>query len=285
MLANFIIISVIPVSILLILSVILYRRLQRLKKSTLRNPIDKGKKFFHGQFGNEEDIPALQEKYSRFNRLYFFISQMNQMLIKAGNEETLFKQACRIAVEAGKFKMAWIGLYDDETKRLVPVTHAGEESSYLSKLNIIAMDGSPQDVGPASSALLEGRYIVCNDIADSPEREPWREKALGRNYHSSIGLPIKKYGDTVGVFSLYADTKNFFDKEEISLLNEIVGDISYALEVFEQEKLRKKAEDELLKSKRSYQILTETSPVGIFHTDANGLTTYVNPRWCKFSGI
>ena len=56
----------------------------------------------------------------------------------------------------------------------------------------------------------------------------------------------------------------------ISLLNEIAGDISYGLEVFEQEKLRKKAEEELLKSKRSYQILTETSPVGIFHTDASG---------------
>lgn len=48
---------------------------------------------------------------------------------------------------------------------------------------------------------------------------------------------------------------------------------------------KKKAEEEILESKRRYQTLAETSPVGIFHTDATGQTTYVNTRWCKVSGL
>lgn len=42
---------------------------------------------------------------------------------------------------------------------------------------------------------------------------------------------------------------------------------------------------QLQESKQRYQILAQISPVGIFHTDSNGETTYVNPGWCKITGL
>ena len=33
------------------------------------------------------------------------------------------------------------------------------------------------------------------------------------------------------------------------------------------------------------QVLAENSPVGIFQTDMNGSTIYVNPQWCKIAGL
>ncbi|MFH2104377.1 MAG: PAS domain S-box protein [Chloroflexota bacterium] len=48
---------------------------------------------------------------------------------------------------------------------------------------------------------------------------------------------------------------------------------------------RKLAEQALKESELRYQALAEISPVGIFRTDAQGLTTYVNPRWCEISGL
>jgi PAS domain S-box-containing protein len=48
---------------------------------------------------------------------------------------------------------------------------------------------------------------------------------------------------------------------------------------------RKHAEEELRKSEERYQTLARISPVGIFRTDADGYTTYVNPTWCQISGL
>jgi PAS domain S-box-containing protein len=48
---------------------------------------------------------------------------------------------------------------------------------------------------------------------------------------------------------------------------------------------KKNAEQALEESEKRYQTLTEASPVGVFHTNADGFTTYVNPRWCSITGV
>ncbi len=48
---------------------------------------------------------------------------------------------------------------------------------------------------------------------------------------------------------------------------------------------RKRAEKELKESEERYQNLARVTPVGIFRTDINGLTTYVNPTWSRISGL
>ena len=45
------------------------------------------------------------------------------------------------------------------------------------------------------------------------------------------------------------------------------------------------ANTELRESEDRYQTLARISPVGIFRTDPEGATTYVNPKWCAISGL
>ena len=49
--------------------------------------------------------------------------------------------------------------------------------------------------------------------------------------------------------------------------------------------VNKRANRELHESQKRYQTLTNIAPVGIFHTDIEGRTTYVNPTWCEISGM
>jgi PAS domain S-box-containing protein len=48
---------------------------------------------------------------------------------------------------------------------------------------------------------------------------------------------------------------------------------------------RERTKQRLRESEERYQNLAKIAPVGIFRTDPYGATTYVNPMWCRISGL
>lgn len=188
------------------------------------------------------DKVKAEEKIVKANRLYFFISQINQMIVRTSDEQTLFKEACSIAVGLGQFKMAWIGLFEENEEIIQLVSQDGMADEDTRLFERLKYDKE----GPQADVLRTGKYYVCNDLENEFKLESWRLIASMRNVRSVMVTPIRRFGRIIGTFNFYAPTVNFFDKEEIELLEEAAGDVSFALGVFEREFLRKKAEQEIV---------------------------------------
>ena len=195
--------------------------------------------------------------------MYATISQVNKMIIYAREADDLFRRLCSVIVDSGKFRMAWVGLIDKENRIVVPVCHEGHEDGYLSLIKV-SLDPIPTGMGPTGTAMREQRHYICNDIRTDPAIQPWREEAMRRGYRSSMALPIFKFGELFGIFSLYSDEYHFFDEEEVRMLDEVVRDISFTLEIFEKEGLRKKAEKGLRIEKQFSDSIINMLP-GIFY--------------------
>jgi PAS domain S-box-containing protein len=215
-----------------------------------------------------------EEKLIKSNRMYAFISAINQMIVKTTDETSLYNQACSIAVAIGKFKMAWIGMIDEATKMVIPLVHAGEEDDYLVAMMPISIEDIPQGRGATGKSLRQGEYIVCNDIENDPCMLPWKETAAERGYLSCIAYPLKKFGKVVGSYSLYAPVKDFFDDAEIALLDEAAGDISYALESLEKTALHKKTEGKLNENYTLLHITGEIAKVGGWYVNLDEDCSY-----------
>lgn len=225
-----------------------------------------------------------EETILKANRVYAVISQINQAIVRIDDRDRLFAEVCRIAIEYGKFQMAWIGLIDEETKFVNPVSFAGIEDHYLSTTKKIYALDIPEGHGPTGTAIREGKHFVCDDIGNDPIMAPWKDEALKRGYRSSIALPIKLFGKVIGTFSIYASTNHFFDQTEIELLDEVTNDISFAIEAIETEKMRAKLEEALSKSEaRQCKMVTNIGDV-IVVIDKDGIITFKSANLEKWFG-
>lgn len=97
-----------------------------------------------------------------------------------------------------------------------------------------------------------------------------------------------------GFFSLFYSTLlylylKFFEKDEIETddfkYKDFFSGFSYKQKYEVVNKKVEEAISEIQERDVKYRTLTTAAPVGIFHTTANGITTYVNPKWCEISGV
>ena len=174
-----------------------------------------------------------QERIRRLNRVYAVLSSTNSLIVRARKREELFEEACRIAVEAGQFCMAWLGVYNRATRTVEPRARHGHEQGFVDMIQL-AVDGTVREGrGLVRRALREKQPVIINDIEhDSGFR--LRAEALARGYRSAAVLPLVLGAEPIGVLGLFAAEAGFFDEEEIRLLVELAGDISFALDHIEK---------------------------------------------------
>jgi PAS domain S-box-containing protein len=94
--------------------------------------------------------------------------------------------------------------------------------------------------------------------------KPWAGIALQRGYRSSILLPIVNCGKIIGSFNLYSHEPNSFDDNEIRLLLEATNNISFTLENFEKERMRRAGEQRIQSEKLLLDSIINSLP-GVFY--------------------
>ena len=200
-----------------------------------------------------------KESVLRLNRLYTVVSETSQAIIRTMDRDTIFNEFCRIAVEDGKFKLAWVGLLDDESGELKIVAAKGA-TGYLDDIKI-TVNEEPAGRGPSGIAVREGTYYICNDFLGSPVTSPWHERGRAHGIRASAGVALKQEGQVIGALTLYADKKDFFDQQQTELLSQMGADVSFALDNIVRETRRKETErflrDETIERLRATEALRE----------------------------
>ena len=115
----------------------------------------------------------------QLNRLYAVLSAINTLIVRERDPQAMLEGACRVAVETGNFRLAWIGMLDEERRLLKPMASAGVAAGYLETLDLDLTD-PVRATGPGARAVLTGEHQVSNDIANDRSMQPWREAALER---------------------------------------------------------------------------------------------------------
>jgi|GEM_PF-331199 len=180
-------------------------------------------------------------KFARLYRLYAVLSHVNQAIVRQDSREEVLASVCRILVEDGGFRMAWIGWLDPASMRIAPVASFGDDDHYLAQIEIYA-DDRPEARGPTGTAFREERPYVCNDLRADPAALRWRAEAERRGYRSSAALVIREAGQVRGTLSVYASESGVFQDREVAMLGEVAADVSLGLDILAGEDAHREAE-------------------------------------------
>lgn len=234
-----------------------------------------------------QDITArktAEAHLEKTNRILRVLSEINEALIHASVEAELLQSVCKIIVEVGGYRMAWIGYPEDDAEKTVrPMAFAGHEDGYLSTVKVSWAD-SELGRGPTGTAIRTGQPSFACSVADDPAYSPWREEAMKRGYASSTALPLSTEDRILGSLSLYASAFDAFDEEEIRLLLELAGDLSYGITSIRAREERIGVEEALRASEAKFRLLAENSTDMISRHSPDGTFVYVSPASRRLLG-
>ena len=202
----------------------------------------------------------VERELRRLNRALRALSAADQAMVRAQQESELLQETCRVLVEEGGYRMAWVGLAErDATKRVRPIAHAGFEEGYLEAAEITWAD-TARGRGPTGTAVRTGQPAVCQNMLEDPKLTPWREEAKHRGYASSCALPLCVGGKSIGALTVYSALPDAFDAAAADLLAQLGADVAFGIESLRARAERQKAEDALKAERQRFFAVLETLP-------------------------
>ncbi|MBI1806053.1 MAG: GAF domain-containing protein [Ignavibacteria bacterium] len=236
------------------------------------------------QIGQFIERKRAEQETRRLNRVYAVLSDINQAIVRIHDRQKLFDEACRIAVEVGQFRMAWIGCVDDTLKTVKIAACHDHNKEYLEHLNLSISEESSRDQEPTGTAIREGRTMISNDI-EREQMSPWREETLKWGYRSFAVLPLKVFHNAWGAIHFYSTEPAIFDDHEVHLLEELAADLSYAIESLERDDQRMQVEKALRASEERFSTAFHASPVPMTITTLeDGTFIDINESFLKLLG-
>jgi HD-GYP domain-containing protein (c-di-GMP phosphodiesterase class II) len=136
---------------------------------------------------------------------------------------------CRVGVEVGGYRLAWIGFVErDEAKTVQPVAWAGEHPEFIQTANITWAE-TERGLGPTGTAIRTGEAQINQNVETNPVMVPWRAEMLRHGFKASTALPLKKNSEVFGALTFYGAEQDVFGSEEVHLLKQLAADLSFGI--------------------------------------------------------
>ena len=220
-----------------------------------------------------------RERNTRLNSMLHVLQNVNQLIVKENDRDRLLQGICNNLIEdKGYYHTAWIALLD-ESGNLITAAEKGWDQKFP----------------PLINQFKNGRFGECvqralrqSDIVLT--KEPFSncpDCPLSAQYNGRIVMTIRlKHEEKVyGVLSV-SISKGFIPYEKAhGLLEEVAGDIAFALHGIEIEKEREHTKRELERHQNELQIIFDAVPAMIFFKDKGNNIIRANDAFVKASGI
>ncbi len=160
------------------------------------------------------------------------LTQCSRAVTRIQDEKALLTEICRVAVEVGGYRMAWVGCTRPDDRIVAPHAFAGDEQGFLKGFTLswaALPEGTP---GPIGDALRSGAARYCLDLGESSAKAHGAQDAaaLQCGFRSLLTLPLVHGEVVLGVLALYGHAPlAAVPATELDAFQEIAENLVFAL--------------------------------------------------------
>ncbi|MGQ9687624.1 MAG: PAS domain S-box protein [Desulfobaccales bacterium] len=224
-----------------------------------------------------------EDKLSCLKHLYAALSRAGDVMVRERRPQKLFEEFCRIAVEEGGLRFAWIGMAAPDGQGIEPAASWGHEEGYLQTLDLSLANPSDGRC-PTGAAIRRGKTSLYHDLQNYSPPDRWQREAVARGYRSLAVLPLRVKGRIVGAMNYYSVLPHYFTPDKVELLDRLTAHLALALEMAAKEEERQEAENDLRSTSEFLNSILQHAPAPIYVVHRDGRYLLVNPAWEAITG-
>jgi len=233
----------------------------------------------------EADLLRTENQLRTMARARAMITECSRVLVRTPQEGRLLSEMCRIGVEVGGYRLAWIGLARHDAGRTIqPVAIAGDGKRYFESIRISWADDE-LGRGPAGTAVRTRTTQIARDAASDARFGPWRKEALAHGFRAVAAFPLAHQDETYGVFGLFSGDPETFGSEELALLEELAEDIAYGIYNLRQREAARRSEEYRQRDEVRFRALIENSAEAVALYGADAGILYVSSAATRMLGF
>jgi diguanylate cyclase (GGDEF)-like protein len=193
-------------------------------------------------FDRDAEKARIAAEEDRLARMYAALSATNEAILRARSRTELFDLVCEATATGARFTSANIALVDDDGERRRVVASYGPNSETVRQFRFSTSDKVPEGRGLTGTAFRTRRPAISNDILADDRMKPWQASARQTGIRASAALPLFNGDKLEGVFLFNSPERGTFTPEFVELLQRLQANVAFALENFDRNEAKAKAE-------------------------------------------
>ncbi|HIJ90982.1 MAG: HD domain-containing protein [Desulfobulbaceae bacterium] len=174
-----------------------------------------------------------QERYLR--EILDTVAHINKLLITSPNVISLLESACARFVQHCHYGFCWIGLLENNEIRTI-CTSERTGSPLLDPPYAVNEAETLFYRSPTAQSIRDNKIVIRENDPKRQDPTPWRDSEEVKGFHAVISLPLRAHlsAQPLGALTIYTWRKEGFEPEEKEMLEELAGDIGFAIDSFRQ---------------------------------------------------
>ncbi|WP_162174202.1 PAS domain S-box protein, partial [Hydrogenovibrio marinus] len=230
-------------------------------------------------FHVNKNLVITLEDLEQQKNIYHALSEANHAASALATKEEIYQTITDIIIRYIRIPSCWVAVKQLNSNWVNPVAMSGIGQEVLSNIQVSVDPNIPEGQGAVGIAYRTKKAVIQNDYSLTESSRPWFSEAMKWGIHSLAAFPIMRGKDVEAIIVFYALKPNFFNKKVVKIIQELIDEVSLALE-----RLRFREAEQAHQTSQNISAIAFESQESIIITDKDAKILKTNQAFTEMTG-